>query len=60
MDATFDLSVCDDLFPVIGPATFCPLGPGVAPNQPMLSLAMEVNLDSEHSTKVVVIVERIM
>ena len=45
---TFDLSVCEQLVAVFGP---CPVSPP-SPPPPILSLAMEVQLDQAHSTKV--------
>lgn len=49
VDDTFDLSACDRLLPLFGP------GSGrleeTAP-QPMISVAMEMNWDERHSTKV--------
>ena len=50
VETTFDLSVCDRLFSVLGPA---PLSlPHAMPPSPMLSLAMESCLDEQNSTKV--------
>lgn len=49
---TFDLSVCEQLVAVFGPSPVSPLSSAQPPPPPILSLAMEVQLDQAHSTKV--------
>ena len=50
LDQTFDLSICNQLHPVFGPNAN--LSQQDLERQPMFAVAMEENLDKEHSTKV--------
>lgn len=54
VEKNFDLSICNKLLPVFGPAPL-PLPYAQSSTPPMLSVAMESYLDEQNSTKVSVV-----